>query len=97
MADSKLDVDPEEYAKKFNPDMMGVLAAWCAGSKFADIMKLTDEFEGTISRVIRRLEELLRQLASASFAIGNMDLKQKFDDGSAKIKRDIVFAASLYL
>ena len=47
--------------------------------------------------MIRRLEELLRQLASASLAIGNMELKQKFDDGSAKIKRDIVFAASLYL
>ena len=76
---------------------MGVLSAWCAGSTFAEVMKLTDEFEGSIIRVIRRLEELLRQLASASLAIGNMELKQKFDDGSAKIKRDIVFAASLYL
>ena len=60
-------------------------------------MKLTDQFEGTIIRVIRRLEELLRQLASASFAIGNMELRRKFDEGSALIKRDIVFAASLYL
>ena len=76
---------------------MGVLSAWCGGATFAEGMKLTDEFEGSIIRVIRRLEELLRQLASASLAIGNMELKQKFDDGSAKIKRDIVFAASLYL
>ena len=76
---------------------MGVLSAWCGGSTFAEVMKLTDEFEGSIIRVIRRLEELRRQLASASLAIGNMELKQKFDDGSAKIKRDIVFAASLYL
>ena len=42
-------------------------------------------------------EELLRQLASAAFAVGNFELKAKFDDASAKIKRDIVFAASLYL
>ena len=52
---------------------------------------------GTLIRVIRRLDELLRQLASASFAIGNFELKTKFDAASAKIKRDIVFAASLYL
>ena len=76
---------------------VGDPSAICAGkSTFAEVMKLTDEFEGSIIRVIRRLEELLRQLASASLAIGNMELKQKFDDGSAKIKRDIVFAASLY-
>ena len=53
--------------------------------------------KGTIIRVIRRLEELLRQLASASHAIGNMELKSKFGACSAAIKRDIVFAASLYL
>ena len=41
--------------------------------------------------------ELLRQLASAAFAVGNFELKAKFDNASAKIKRDIVFAASLYL
>ena len=76
---------------------MGVLSAWCGGSAFADVMKLTHEFEGIVVRSIRRLDQLLRQLASASLAIGNMELKQKFDDGSAKIKRDIVFAASLYL
>ena len=41
--------------------------------------------------------ELLRQLASAAFAIGAFELKGKFEDASAAIKRDIVFAASLYL
>ncbi len=54
-------------------------------------------FKGSIIRVIRRLEELLRQLASAAHSIGNNDLKDKFNEGSKSIKRDIVFAASLYL
>ena len=59
--------------------------------------KLTDVFEGSIVRVIRRLEELLRQLATAATAIGNMELKKLFEDGASKIRRGVVFAASLYL
>jgi ATP-dependent RNA helicase DOB1 len=74
-----------------------VLYAWTLGAKFADVLKLTDAFEGTIIRAIRRLEEMLRQLASASHAIGDHGLKEKFEEASKKIRRDIVFAASLYL
>jgi ATP-dependent RNA helicase DOB1 len=33
----------------------------------------------------------------ASKAIGNTELEAKFADGISKIKRDIIFAASLYL
>lgn len=92
-----LPVDEVEYVDRFNPNLMEVLFQWANGAKFVDLTKLTDAFEGTIIRVIRRLDELLRQLASAAFAVGNFELKAKFDDASAKIKRDIVFAASLYL
>ena len=67
------------------------------GAKFIDICKLTDTFEGSIIRVLRRLEELLRQLASASLAIGNAELKLMFEEGASKIRRGVVFAASLYL
>jgi hypothetical protein len=35
---------------------------WCRGAKFAEIMKLTTIFEGSIIRAMRRLEELLHQL-----------------------------------
>ena len=58
---------------------------------------MTDVFEGSIIRCMRRLEELLRQLASASKAIGNDELETKFNSAIAMIKRDIIFAASLYL
>jgi ATP-dependent RNA helicase DOB1 len=46
---------------------------------------------------MRNLEELLRQMCSAAKAIGNDVLEEKFAAGINKIKRDIVFAASLYL
>lgn len=45
---------------------------------------------------MRRLEELLRQMIQASKAIG-IDLENKFSEGVKLLKRDIVFAASLYL
>ena len=46
---------------------------------------------------MRRLEELLRQMILAAKAIGNNELEKKFGEASTAIKRDIVFAASLYL
>jgi len=46
---------------------------------------------------MRRLEELLRQMSMAAKVIGNKDLEEKFCEGVKLIKRDIVFAASLYL
>jgi ATP-dependent RNA helicase DOB1 len=95
--DAKLICDEEEYVKSFNPGLVDVTFAWASGAKFVDICKLTDVFEGSIIRSIRRLEELLRQLASAATAIGNTELQSRFEEGSTKIRRGVVFAASLYL
>lgn len=85
------------YVAKFNPDLMEVVYAWCHGAKFSEICKMTKVFEGSVIRAVRRLEELIRQLASAAKAIGDTDLEAKFTAAAAAIKRDIIFAASLYL
>ncbi|CAM9104113.1 unnamed protein product [Choristocarpus tenellus] len=95
--DSKITIEAEEYVNSFTPTMMEVAFAWSNGAKFKDVIELTDVFEGSVIRVIRRLEELLRQLSQASGSIGNMELKTKFEQAANKIRRDIVFAASLYL
>jgi len=71
--------------------------AWCKGAKFVDVQRLTGTFEGTTIRTLRRLEELVRQLACAAKTIGNHDLQSKFEKGSDLMKRDIVFCSSLYL
>ncbi|XP_060927108.1 exosome RNA helicase MTR4 [Limanda limanda] len=96
-ADAKLDIDEETYMNQFKPHLMDVIFAWANGSTFAQICKMTDVFEGSIIRCMRRLEEVLRQMCSAAKAIGNTELENKFAEGITKIKRDIVFAASLYL
>jgi len=93
----KLDTDVDEYVDKFKWELMQVVHAWASGAKFYDICKMTPVFEGSIIRVMRRLEELLRQMILAAKAIGNNELEKKFSEASTAIKRDIVFAASLYL
>ncbi|TDH64991.1 hypothetical protein CCR75_000217 [Bremia lactucae] len=97
MQDAKITIDVDEYAGVFNTSLVDVVIAWCQGAKFSQICKMSDAFEGTIIRCLRRLEELLRQLTLAAHSIGDVELEKKFDEGGKKLKRDIVFAASLYL
>ncbi|KAF4082600.1 hypothetical protein AMELA_G00153520 [Ameiurus melas] len=96
-AEAKLDVDEDAYLSQFRPHLMDVVYTWANGASFSQICKMTDVFEGSIIRCMRRLEELLRQMCQAAKAIGNTELENKFAVGITKIKRDIVFAASLYL
>ncbi|XP_059395808.1 exosome RNA helicase MTR4 [Carassius carassius] len=96
-AEAKLDVNEDTYLNQFRPHLMDVVYTWANGSSFSQICKMTDVFEGSIIRCMRRLEELLRQMCQAAKAIGNTELENKFATGITKIKRDIVFAASLYL
>lgn len=95
--DSKITIDADDYVDTFTPSMMEATFAWSNGANFSEVIELTDEFEGSVIRVFRRLEELLRQLSQASGSIGNMELKDKFEEAANKIRRGIVFAASLYL
>ena len=63
---------------------------------FSDITSLTDVQEGIIVRCIQRLNETLRDVRNAARIIGDPVLYQKMEEASTMIKRDIVFAASLY-
>merc|ERR1712150_208111 len=95
--EAKINIDEEEYVNKFKPYMMDVVNEWCKGASFSDLCKITDLFEGSIIRSMRRLEELLRQMVQAAKNIGNTELENKFSEAIKLLKRDIVFAASLYL
>lgn len=59
--------------------------------------KMTDVYEGSLIRLFRRLEEILRQMAQAAKVMGSDDLEQKFEQSLTKVRRDIVAAQSLYL
>ncbi|URE37994.1 DSHCT (NUC185) domain [Musa troglodytarum] len=94
----KLAIDPVEYARenlKFG--LVEVVYEWAKGTPFADICELTDVPEGLIVRTIVRLDETCREFKNAASIMGNTALYKKMEAASDAIKRDIVFAASLYV
>ncbi|GAA5965554.1 hypothetical protein JCM8115_001572 [Rhodotorula mucilaginosa] len=97
--ESKMTVVEDEYVASFKPQLMDAVFAWCNGAKFSDICKMTDVFEGSLIRVFRRLQELIRQMSMAAKAIGSEELEKKFNDSLACLERpsSVAFAASLYL
>jgi len=97
MLENKMPIDVEEYVSKLKPNLMDVILAWLEGKRFYEIMNQCNLYEGTVVRVIRRLEELVRELASAAKTIGNEELAAKLNEGRGRLKRGIIFAASLYL
>jgi len=97
MSEAGMPTPEGEYAARFDGGMVNVVYAWANGASFESLTGMCDLFEGSIIRVIRRLSELLDELQSAAKAVGNDELYKKLDDGAKLIRRDIVFAASLYI
>lgn len=64
---------------------------------FKEICSRINMFEGNIVRNFRSLDELLRAMISAAKIIGTYELECKFSESREKLRRGIVFAASLYL
>ena len=69
------------------------------GIFFSRLLQLTDQFEGSLIRVFRRLQELIRQMSQAAKVIGNTELQEKFDRASEMLGRpnSVIFCSSLYL
>ena len=86
----------DEYLRTLHFGLVEVVYAWARGVPFADITELTDVQEGAIVRCIVRLDETCRDIRNAARVIGDPVLHQKMEEASNVIKRDIVFAASLY-
>lgn len=60
-------------------------------------MDLTTELqEGIIVRCIQQLSEIINDVRQAAAMMGVPELGKKMEEASSAIKRDIVFAASLY-
>ncbi|KAF2013670.1 ATP-dependent RNA helicase DOB1 [Aaosphaeria arxii CBS 175.79] len=95
--ESKLTVNEEEYLNTFKYQLMEVVFAWAKGASFAQICKMTDVYEGSLIRLFRRLEELLRQIAQAAKVMGSEELEEKFTKALELVRRDLVAAQSLYL
>ncbi|GLV43338.1 twister [Carabus blaptoides fortunei] len=81
---------------ELNFGLVAFVNEWAREKPFADIMDLTDIQEGIIVRCILQLNETLKDVREAASKFGNSELPTKIDEAMTAIKRDIVFAASLY-
>lgn len=66
------------------------LPGWARGSNLITV-------QGSLVRAVRRVEEVLRQATAGAQVMGELQLVELFEESQRRIKRDIVFAASLYL
>lgn len=89
--------DEAEFLERKRFALMNVVYEWARGLSFKEIMDISLEAEGTVVRVITWLDEICREVKTASIIIGNSNLHMKMSQAQELIKRDIVFAASLYL
>jgi len=96
--DFGLPVDPLEYcANSLKMGLVHVVYEWATGVPFSSICELTEVQEGSIVRCITRLDELCREVRNCARVVGNPTLYRKMEMASDAIKRDIVFASSLYV
>ncbi|XP_072890914.1 superkiller complex protein 2 [Hemitrygon akajei] len=86
----------EDFVDQLKFGLVEVVYEWARGLPFAEITTLTDVQEGIIVRCIQRLNETCRDVRNAARIIGDPTLHAKMEQASNLIKRDIVFAASLY-
>jgi len=91
-----LDIVEEDYVSNLKFGLVEVVYEWARGMSFKQITDLTDALEGIIVRCIVRLDETCRDVRNAARVIGDSALYKKAEEASMLIKRDIVFAASLY-
>lgn len=98
MNECGLDVKLDNYMKKIDPTYMVLTFNWAGGAEFSKLMQDNDNFfEGSIIRSMKRTEEIMRQAERAAKVMGNSDLEVNISQAISAIKRDIIFAASLYL
>ncbi|OBA19905.1 antiviral helicase [Metschnikowia bicuspidata var. bicuspidata NRRL YB-4993] len=89
--------EEEEFLTRKRFALMNVVYEWARGLTFSEIMQISVELEGTIVRVITRLDEICRQVKNAALIVGDSMLHSKMSEAQERIKRDIVFCASLYI
>ncbi|KAF2769640.1 antiviral helicase [Teratosphaeria nubilosa] len=89
--------DSNDFVSRPRFGLVEVVYEWARGMPFSRITDLTDVLEGTIVRVITRLDETCREVKNAARIIGDPTLFAKMQTCQELIKRDICATASLYM
>lgn len=89
--------DANDFTSQPRFGLVEVVYEWAKGMSFNRITDLTDVMEGTIVRTITRLDETCREVKNAAKLVGDPTLYTKMQQAQEMIKRDVIFAASLYM
>ena len=89
--------DSNDFVSRPRFGLVEVVYEWARGMSFNRITDLTDVLEGTIVRVITRLDETCREVKNAARIIGDPKLFAEVQAAQDMIKRDITAVASLYM
>ena len=89
--------ESDDFESKPRFGLVEVVYEWARGMPFSAITELTDVLEGTIVRVITRLNETCREVENAATIIGDPGLVAKMQRCQEMIKRDIIATTSLYM
>lgn len=92
----QIPVDENWIDNNFNMTLAQVVYDWADGQPFKNIMYITNVAEGNVVRIINRVSEALKDFANAAKLIGCNTLSEHFELAGESIKRDIIFASSLY-
>lgn len=79
-----------------NLNLMLVVYNWAQGKSYVECKQLTEIQDGIIVRCIQNLVELLRDIRNAAHSFGEPILFNKINAAINLVKRDIIFAPSLY-
>ncbi|XP_007459595.1 PREDICTED: helicase SKI2W isoform X2 [Lipotes vexillifer] len=86
----------EEFVGQLNFGLVEVVYEWARGMPFSELAGLSGTPEGLVVRCIQRLAEMCRSLRGAARLVGEPVLGAKMETAATLLRRDIVFAASLY-
>lgn len=92
-----INAESDDFEARPRFGLMEVVYEWAKGMSFNQITDLTDVLEGTIVRVITRLDETCREVKNSARIIGDPSLFAKMQECQELIKRDVCHCASLYL
>ena len=88
----------KKYIEGLNDSYMLPMYKWIKGFSFSELIKeYYTLYEGSLIRVIRRVEEFSKNFLTSAQNIGDYNLQNKLEQMENKIKRGLPFTASLYL
>jgi len=92
-------IDTQRYLAAIKSDLIPLVYAWTSrpAIKFRELVSMSDLFEGTLTRLFRRLDEMIQQLLKSAQTIGERNLHDRLAEGQKLLKKGIIFAGSLYI